>query len=230
MKHCRTCDVLFKTNSKRPVCDSCKYKRHKKWIVNNRDRLNKNHKKWYANNLDKERERRRAWYRVNTDEILERSRKCRKIPENLKKERIRKRKYRETHNLYRKSISFKMRHNISCRIRTELVRFKSKKGNASISRFLPYNIRELIRHLESLFEPWMNWNNWGIYNSKTWNDNDCSTWTWQIDHIIPQSTLPFDSMEHTNFKKCWSLENLRPLSAKLNHSDGIYRRRHNVSM
>ena len=72
MKHCRTCDVLFKTNSKRPVCDSCKYKRHKKWIVNNRDRLNKNHKKWYANNLDKERERRRAWYRVNTDEILDR--------------------------------------------------------------------------------------------------------------------------------------------------------------
>lgn len=62
----------------------------------------------------------------------------------------------------------------------------------------------------------MNWNNHGVYRSSTWNDQDPSTWTWQIDHIIPQSKLPYDSMEHFNFKKCWDLTNLRPLSAKLN--------------
>ena len=48
--------------------------------------------------------------------------------------------------------------------------------------------------------------------AKTWNDNDQSTWTWNIDHIIPQSTLPYTSMDDEIFKKCWALENLRPLS------------------
>lgn len=51
-----------------------------------------------------------------------------------------------------------------------------------------------------LFELWINWNNYGVYRSSTWNDQDSSTWAWQIDHIIPQSRLPYDSMEHSNFK------------------------------
>jgi hypothetical protein len=72
----------------------------------------------------------------------------------------------------------------------------------------------------------MNWNNQGMYNSDTWNDNDPATWTWQLDHIIPQSDLPYTSMEDENFKKCWTLENLRPLSAKQNLLDGVSRERH----
>ena len=77
-------------------------------------------------------------------------------------------------------------------------------------------MKELKSHIENQFEPWMTWNNQGLYNLHTWNDNDSATWTWQIDHIIPQSKLPFMSMEDENFKKCWALENLRPLSSKQN--------------
>lgn len=66
----------------------------------------------------------------------------------------------------------------------------------------------------------MTWDNWGIYDPVVWDDNDSTTWTWQIDHIIPQSMLKFDSLEHDNFKKCWVLENLRPYSAKQNIKDG----------
>ncbi len=66
----------------------------------------------------------------------------------------------------------------------------------------------------------MNWENQGIYNINTWDDNDSSTWTWQLDHIIPQSKLPYTSMEDENFQKCWALENLRPYSAKQNIKDG----------
>jgi len=32
-----------------------------------------------------------------------------------------------------------------------------------------------------------------------------------IDHIIPQSKLRYDSLDHPNFQKCWALENLRPI-------------------
>ena len=41
---------------------------------------------------------------------------------------------------------------------------------------------------------------------------------WHIDHIIPQSKLLYDSMDHPNFQKCWALENLQPLWAKDNIS------------
>lgn len=68
---------------------------------------------------------------------------------------------------------------------------------------LPYTIQELKEHLESKFEYWMSWENHGIY--------DINKKTWQIDHIIPQSILFYDSMEHPNFLECWSLKNLRPL-------------------
>jgi hypothetical protein len=49
-----------------------------------------------------------------------------------------------------------------------------------------------------------------------WDDNDSSTWTWQIDHIVPHAKLPYTKMTDNNFHRCWSLENLRPLSAKRN--------------
>ena len=71
--------------------------------------------------------------------------------------------------------------------------------------------------------------NQGVYNAKTWDDNDSSTWTWQIDHIIPQSDLPYTEMSHdpnSNFQKAWALSNLRPLSAKQNVLDGARRTRH----
>lgn len=75
-------------------------------------------------------------------------------------------------------------------------------------------------HLEKQFELWMNWENYGIYRASVWNDENTDTWTWHIDHIIPQSLLPYTSMKDDNFKKCWALDNLRPLSAKRNILDG----------
>ena len=72
----------------------------------------------------------------------------------------------------------------------------------------------------------MNWSNHGIYDPKIWNDLDTSTWRWQIDHIIPHSEFPYSSMQDENFKKCWSLNNLRPYSAKQNILDGTNKVRH----
>jgi hypothetical protein len=67
----------------------------------------------------------------------------------------------------------------------------------------------------------MNWDNYGVYRKAIWDDNDQSTWTWQIDHIIPQSKLKYSSVKEDNFKKCWALDNLRPLSSKENFLLGI---------
>lgn len=103
---------------------------------------------------------------------------------------------------------------------------KKTKKNSSSWKNLLYTQSELRAHLESLFEFWMTWENHGKYNSKSWNDNDSSTWTWQIDHIIPHSTFQYDSMDCEQFHKCWVLSNLRPLSAKQNLYDGFNKTRH----
>ena len=81
-------------------------------------------------------------------------------------------------------------------------------------------MQELKEHLEKQFEPWMTWQNQGVYRLDKWDDNDSSTWKWHIDHIVPQSHLLYLSMTDDNFKKCWALENLRPLSGKENVGDG----------
>lgn len=52
----------------------------------------------------------------------------------------------------------------------------------------------------------MNWDNWGAY--------------WHIDHIYPVSLLPYSSMEEDNFKRCWALDNLRPLEKIANIKKG----------
>ena len=80
----------------------------------------------------------------------------------------------------------------------------SKEGNSTLDT-LPYTLSQLKEHLENQFEPWMNWDNQG---------------EWHIDHIYPQSKLPYDSMTHPNFLKCWALENLQPLEAKENIRKG----------
>lgn len=92
-----------------------------------------------------------------------------------------------------------------------LIRYKKQK-NSSILKYLPYTMEELKEHIESLWEPWMNWENYGKYEE--------GELRWSIDHIVPQTLLPFDSMEHPNFLKCWSLENLRPLEIGENIKKG----------
>jgi len=101
----------------------------------------------------------------------------------------------------------------------------SKRGN-SVLKFLPFSIQELREHLEKQFESWMNWDNYGVYKKSKWDDNDLSTWSWQIDHIIPQSNFVYTSMTDSSFMLCWSLSNLRPYSAKQNIVDGSKKTRH----
>ena len=72
----------------------------------------------------------------------------------------------------------------------------------------------------------MTWDNWGKYDPETWDDNNPSTFTWELDHIQPHSTFRYKSMKSKAFRECWALSNLRPLSAKQNNADGVTRVRH----
>ena len=127
----------------------------------------------------------------------------------------------------REDPAFRLRRGISTTIGRAIARRGGYKAD-SFLKAIGYTMQELKEHLESQFEPWMNWDNQGYYVLKTWDDDDPTTWRWQLDHIIPQSLLPYTSMSEDNFKKCWYLDNLRPLSAKQNCLDGNRRVRHTL--
>ena len=78
---------------------------------------------------------------------------------------------------------------------------RTKNGGKTFDN-LSYTPIQLFEHLEAQFDDNMTWDNYGSY--------------WHLDHIIPQAALPYDSLNHPNFKKCWALENLQPLSARDN--------------
>lgn len=43
---------------------------------------------------------------------------------------------------------------------------------------------------------------------------------WEIDHVVPVSSFDYDSPDHPEYKKCWALENLRPLCKYENRAKG----------
>lgn len=82
----------------------------------------------------------------------------------------------------------------------QINRIKNIKHKVSWRRCLEYNFEQLKQHLESKFTKGMSWENYGKNG-------------WHIDHIIPVSSFKYDSINHPEFKKCWSLNNLQPLWA-----------------
>lgn len=107
----------------------------------------------------------------------------------------------------------KLRHGVSGSIRGMIKHNGSYKRKKSIRNYLPYTIEELKIHLESLWEPWMNWDNYG-------GRSNSKERTWWIDHKIPHSHFPYTSMDDPLFSECWRLENLQPLEKKANMSKG----------
>jgi len=170
----------------------------------------------YAQNKEYFETKNSDYYLENRETIINRSSKY--VKDN--KEEVKEYRKNYIKNKRNTDVNFNLRSQVSKNINRILRSQGSSKNNSSILNYLPYSMLALKEHIEKQFESWMNWNNWGLYNATTWNDNDPTTWTWNIDHIIPQSKLLYTSMTDSNFVKCWALNNLRPLSAKQNVLDG----------
>jgi hypothetical protein len=120
--------------------------------------------------------------------------------------RCKKNRY-ATDGLYRAAESLRCRLN-NC------LRGRVKKSSAV--RDLGCSIVELRSHLESLFQPGMNWDNWGSGPGK-----------WQIDHIFPLSAVNIaDAIEQRaacnwrNLQPLWFEDNIAKgdsVSAKAQH-------------
>jgi hypothetical protein len=95
---------------------------------------------------------------------------------------------------------------ISKSIRNIIYKSYKRKGfSKKTNSILGCTFEEFKIYLESKFEPWMNWDNYGVYNGDL-------NYGWDIDHIIPISTAKTEediiNLNHYS--------NLQPLCSKIN--------------
>jgi hypothetical protein len=169
-------------------CKECSKKRRKQRLSTEEGQRKHREqgRKWREANPEKSREMSQRWRDGNREKLA-----------SMRKTEERRAYNRAYVAKRRKDPVFRMRCNVSRNISFALFRSGGSKRGESVLRHLPYTIEDLRKHLESQFDENMNWENYGSY--------------WNIDHIYPQSLLPYLSMEDENFLKCWALENLRPL-------------------
>jgi hypothetical protein len=195
---CKECIRLYQKEYQKKNANILKDKK-KEYYIEHREYIIQHKKKFYQDNKEKALEYEKEHYLENKSSILAQQ----KLYIKANKEKVRK-----YHRRYRKNRLvvdplFKLRVNCSRLIHHALF---GNKNNLSILDYLPYTMAELKFHLEKQFDSKMSWNNYGSY--------------WHIDHIIPQSKLPYMSMTEDNFKKCWILSNLQPLEAITNMKKG----------
>ena len=93
---------------------------------------------------------------------------------------------------------FKIKANLRTRFNNAIKR--GQKAGSAIND-LGCSIEEFKVYIESKFEPWMNWDNYGNYDK----DKD----TWQFDHIVALANIDLTNREE--FLKAAHFSNYQPL-------------------
>jgi hypothetical protein len=200
-KYCAKCDAIkerseFHKNSKRhdkieTYCKICSHSVKLSRLRNDpaaRQKQRESGKKYRQENPEKCLEISKSYRERNKEKIAEKRKSEERRTYN--KEYMRK---------LRSDPIFRIKCNVSRQIIHSLKRKEGSKHGQSVLDKLGYSLQQLKEHLEKQFDENMNWENYGTY--------------WHIDHIVPHSSFSYTSMDDEEFKKCWSLNNLRPLEA-----------------
>jgi hypothetical protein len=131
----------------------------------NKDKLKEYQKAYAEANKDKMKEYKKAYAEANKDKMKEYNRKY-----NLE--------YRK--NRIKNDPLFKLKLSIRNSISISFKRNGFKKLSQT-EIILGCTFDEFKTYLESKFEPWMTWENKGLYNGT-------ANYGWDIDHIIPSSS------------------------------------------
>jgi len=159
-------------------------------------------KRWSKQNHKKDREMHLRWKRENKERI--------KVVNGLWVESNKDKTY-SAQKRHRDKVRNTLKGRLNIRLSNSIrISLNGEKKNGHWEDLVGYTLDQLKRHLEKKFLHGMGWNNFG---------------EWHIDHIIPVAAFNYQYPEDIDFKKCWSLKNLRPLwahenqvkSAKIDH-------------
>lgn len=200
------CSIKKNKSGYRSQCISCEKnylilnkelikERNKKYNIDNKDRKSLNGKNYYLKNKELLKEKARNQYN-NKDKKLEYQKKYQQ--ENKERRNIYLTERRKNDPL------FKLITNVRNLIYNSFY-YNGYSKDSKTEELLGCTFKELKEYLESKFEPWMNWDNRGLY------DGEFNT-GWDIDHIIPLSSVDTEN----DIIKLNHFSNLQPLCSKIN--------------
>jgi hypothetical protein len=212
MKSCSKCKIekeftLFHKSSR----NKCGYRSQCISCENEYKEANKDKRREYDKNRVYNKERNIQYYSLNKDNILLKRKEH--YQNNKESKLVYQREYQKNNKDKRNSYLIERRQNDSLFKLITNVRnliynsfyYNGYSKNSKTEELLGCSFEELKEYLESKFEPWMNWNNRGLYNGEL-------NYGWDIDHIIPLSSVD----KEDDIIKLNHYVNLQPLCSKIN--------------
>jgi hypothetical protein len=174
--------------------------RAKKYYIENKEIINIKNNEYRKNNEEKIKIIKQNHYLINKEEYNLRAKKY--YAENKESIKHKNNEYQKNRRLSDPLYKLKGR------IRN--IVYKSIKNNGFTKSCKTYEIlgcsfEDLKKHIESKFEDWMNWGNYGLYNGS-------EGYGWDIDHITPLTSATteddiFKLNHHTNLQPLCSYIN-----------------------
>jgi hypothetical protein len=214
MKSCSKCKIekeftLFHKSSR----NKCGYRSQCISCENEYKEVNKDKRREYDKNRIRDKEKSINYYILNKERIISKSKE---YYENNKESKLEYQKEynknnKESRNLYlnerrKNDPLFKLITNVRNLIYNSFY-YNGYSKNSKTEELLGCSFEELKEYLESKFEPWMNWDNRGLYNGEL-------NYGWDIDHIIPLSSVD----KEDDIIKLNHYVNLQPLCSKVNRN------------
>jgi hypothetical protein len=202
------------------VCKDCKKEYDKNYRAANKLKISKAKKNHYEINKEKTLNRINQYHKLNQTSIKEYQKEYRL--KNKEKNKEYQKKYREL-NKSTRNIKEKERKNndilykLKTHLRTMISNSFKRKGYSKSSKtfqILGCSYEEFKQHLEAKFEPWMTWENRGLYNGEP-------NYGWDIDHIIPLDTATCEG----DIIRLNHYTNLQPLCSYYNRDIKINKHR-----
>jgi hypothetical protein len=194
-------------------CRECLYIENAKYRTLHREDANLRSKLWREQNPEKRKIMLHNNYIKNQEKRKSQSRQWRK--DHSEQHKLNVTKWRAAHPEETKKYSKiagarlrstpkgKLKGSITASISHSLI---EKKRGRHWEDLVGYTYEQLKIHLEKQFTPEMTWENYGTY--------------WHIDHKVPLAVHNYEKASDIDFKRAWSLKNLRPLRAFDNLSKG----------
>ncbi len=193
-KVCNKCNIkkdVTEFYSGRKKCKTCYSEQKKRYREEHRDEINKKSREYYYENHQMMLDKRKEYRENNYEEVSSYNREYKKTYE---KNRIKK------DNLYR--VKRSVRNLIKCSLYQ-----RNFTKNSRTFELLGCSYEEFREHIESQFEDWMNWDNYGIYNGK----EKCG---WEYDHIVPVSSAECEE----DIYRLNHYSNIQPLCSYVNRN------------
>ena len=171
-------------------------KRHKIYFLKNREKRLKQMKEHHLKNKEDHNKKMREHYLQKKEQYQERHKKYNSKPETKELKR------KHWKSRYKIDINFRLKNICKTRI-YQALKFNYK--SASTMKLIGCTVDELRQHIESKFEPWMNWENQGLGG-------------WDIDHI--KACFHFNLEDPEQQRACFNWSNLQPLEHIANIKKG----------